>query len=264
MSAMRALISAVVLPVVAVLVVFGGATTIIAAQQGTESSPVLALATQVAESTQSPIEQRIEAALPSARAAVRKIWPQWTGKLTVVYTDGSISSGDGYAAESTGSNVQFSLPQIQTLSDIELQALLRHELTHVATRSFTPPGSANWLVEGIADYTAYQAYRASKTLTFPVIAATLRAWVKSGHLPTALPADAAFAADADNVELAYEQAWSLNAMIADKYGQGKLIALYHKGCAPHANALAAVNAVLGVSSAKLIAQWRQYLTAQLG
>lgn len=61
-------------------------------------------------------------------------------------------------------------------------SLLTHEITHVATQAQTGAGAPTWLVEGIANYTAYR-----ELWPFPIkLPATLAAQVTKGsvYLPT--------------------------------------------------------------------------------
>ncbi|HLS76811.1 MAG TPA: hypothetical protein VK083_08500 [Nocardia sp.] len=141
------------------------------------------------------------------------------------------------------------------LGEDQLRAVLRHELTHLATRTHTGADAPLWLTEGFADYAAHRGLGAA----FTEVAPTVRAAVHAGHPPPALPADADFTGPA--AAMAYELAWTGCAFVAESYGEPHLIRLYR--------ALAAASAddeerllgeVLGVARADFLDRWRSWLT----
>jgi len=99
--------------------------------------------------------------------------------------------------------------------------VLRHELTHVATRLDTAADAPMWLTEGLAEYVGRRGYR-----DFAAVAPDLTAAVRAGELPAGLPTDADFRVDTDEATLAYQSAWSFAAFVADVYGEPKLRAMY--------------------------------------
>ncbi|MER7847831.1 hypothetical protein ABTZ03_28250 [Kitasatospora sp. NPDC096077] len=108
------------------------------------------------------------------------------------------------------------------LSDFGRQVVVTHETTHVATRADTRAWTPLWLSEGVADWTAYR----DSGRTPRQIAPELARDVAAGKLPTALPADADFAAGATGIAQAYEQSWLACDLIARRYGTGRLVAFY--------------------------------------
>jgi ABC-type nitrate/sulfonate/bicarbonate transport system substrate-binding protein len=108
-----------------------------------------------------------------------------------------------------------------------------------------------WLVEGFADYVGY----AGVDVPTRVAAQELRAAIRSGHPPTALPADAAFAGTNPKLAQAYEQAWLAASLLARRYGPKRLVQLYKvigNGRAPD-DALRTV----GTDLATFTADWRR-------
>ena len=100
--------------------------------------------------------------------------------------------------------------------------MLRHEITHVATADATGPASPRWLVEGFAEYVA------NLTSAYPGRTRgrrTARPRSPRGHVPTALPSDAALQASATAGQ-AYEQAWLACRLIAARAGQDGLVRFY--------------------------------------
>ncbi|MGW4366918.1 hypothetical protein ACWEKT_14850 [Nocardia takedensis] len=145
------------------------------------------------------------------------------------------------------------------LSDAGLRTLLRHELTHVATRAATVDGAAVWLTEGFAEYVAHHV----GPVRFADVAPTVAARTKQGVLPADLPPADAFAG-ADAAE-AYEYAWALCAYLADRHGPPALLALYHRLAAVPADPAgedAAFAEILRVTRADLVADWQRWLTAR--
>ncbi|MFJ9605632.1 hypothetical protein ACIRS1_04665 [Kitasatospora sp. NPDC101176] len=108
------------------------------------------------------------------------------------------------------------------LSGFGRQVVVTHEATHVATRADTRAWTPLWLSEGVADWTAYRGSGRSPQQIAPELARD----VAAGRLPTALPADGAFAAGADGIAQAYEQAWLACELLARRYGADRLVAFY--------------------------------------
>src|SRR5439155_9534143 len=100
-----------------------------------------------------------------------------------------------------------------------------------------------WLVEGFAEYVAYKPA--------PPPAAGLHR-VLTGLKTDALPADPSFYTDAGN----YVLAWLACRLIAQRYGEAKLVALY---VAAGGGLGSALRQVLGVDEAALTAQWAKYV-----
>ncbi|WP_446221602.1 peptidase MA family metallohydrolase [Nocardia sp. IBHARD005] len=137
-----------------------------------------------------------------------------------------------------------------------LATLLRHELTHIATRAATADGAPLWMLEGFAEYIAQR----DQDTTFSQIAPTLTTRLRAGTLPTELVADADFTGV--DAAYAYESAWSTCAFLADRYGTGTLTTLYKRlatGPQSPATQDAAFTAVLGASRAELLDGWRAWL-----
>ncbi|MCX5045949.1 hypothetical protein OG921_22525 [Aldersonia sp. NBC_00410] len=160
----------------------------------------------------------------------------------------------------TGQRIIFSPDAADGLTDETRRSVLRHELTHVAARASTLDGSPMWITEGFADYVGHRG----SDQGFDRIAPTLAAAARSGDLPAALPADADFAGA--RAVLAYEWAWSVNAFVADEFGEPALTALYRAlsdGPADPEQIDAATRDVLGVGAGELIDRWRAWVTRQV-
>ncbi|MEC3920101.1 peptidase MA family metallohydrolase [Nocardia sp. CDC160] len=164
-------------------------------------------------------------------------------------------------AELTGQRVVFGSEAGHRLGPDGLRSVLRHELTHMATRKITVDGSPMWMLEGAAEYTAHRRTHR------PVgqIAPTLLSRARAGDLPTDLPADAMFDPKSGQASLAYEQGWSACAFIADRYGDPKLVDLYRQlasGPKDHAAIDTAFRTTLGTGYPDLVTDWRAWITAR--
>lgn len=148
------------------------------------------------------------------------------------------------------------------LRPVGRRVVMTHELTHVATRALTKDWTPTWLAEGAADYTGY----VDSGVPAAMASVELRRDVRAGELPSALPDSAAFATTNGNLAQAYEMSWLACRMIAERYGQAKLVAFYRTvGAAPSADhstdasTADALRQVLGLSVPSFTAQWRAYL-----
>ncbi|GAA2988058.1 hypothetical protein [Streptomyces fulvorobeus] len=145
------------------------------------------------------------------------------------------------------------------------QIVLTHETTHVATRARTSAATPVWLSEGFADWVAYRDGSRPADLVAPELAEAVR----GGEPPAGLPVDAdfEFGGDAGRLARAYEGGWTACELIADRWGEEKLIAFYRAvgghpgrdGAVEHA-----LHTVLGTTQREFTASWRDYLADRLG
>ncbi|MET7770325.1 hypothetical protein [Nocardia sp. NPDC005366] len=219
--------------------------------------------------------------LAGAVAATTDLWgPDWAQSALVVVADNpsefaalvragsilptevaAVTVADPFVpgAQPTGQRVIVSPDAGRRLSPGQLRTLLRHELTHVATRAVTVDGAPRWMLEGFAEYTAHRGQGHAFADIAPTVAARLRA----GGLPTGLPADADFTGT--GAAGTYESAWSVCAFVADKYGEADLVELYRRIAAGPMDSAAQdriVRAVLSTDPAEFVARWREWLSAQ--
>ncbi|GAA1123921.1 hypothetical protein [Kitasatospora arboriphila] len=175
--------------------------------------------------------------------AVSELWGrEWPGRLLVLtpatepqfarMLDVAAGSYQGIAAVTVAAGgepaatpadrIMVNPEAFRGLSDLGRQVVITHEATHVATRAATRSWTPLWLSEGVADYTGYRG--AGRTAR--QIAPELARDVAAGRVPTALPADADFAAGAAGIAQAYEQAWLACETVAHRFGPQRLVALY--------------------------------------
>ncbi|QIS02806.1 hypothetical protein F5X71_11140 [Nocardia brasiliensis] len=224
----------------------------------------------------------LEQALGAATTAVTEVWgPGWPQSTVVVVASspsefaglvhgGAIMSAEVAAASvadpyipgtpPTGQRIVFSPDAGRRLDPEGLRTLLRHELTHIATRAETRDGAPLWMLEGFADYVAHR----DQGHPFTDVAPGLTARVRLHALPGDLPADADFAGP--KAAATYEQAWSICAFVADKYDQPRLAELYRRLAAARqtpATEDEILRSVLGVTRQEFIAGWQAWLPAQV-
>lgn len=243
----------------------------------------------LAHPAQEATAERLAAELPAALSAVAEFWDPgdtaWTRRAVVAVasdraefaallrapapapgesgTDPVLSSDVAAAAYSdpfrfgtppTGQRVVFAPDAGSRLDPDHLRTVLRHELTHLATRAHTGASAPHWLVEGFADYAAHRGLDHA----FTEIAPTVRASARAGRLPADLPGDPAFAGPAA-VE-SYEQAWTICAFVAATHGEPRLLRLYRALAAgASADEDRVLREVLGTGRSDFVEGWRTWL-----
>jgi hypothetical protein len=149
------------------------------------------------------------------------------------------------------------------LTDAGRQAVLVHELTHVATRATTSATPPTWLDEGLAAWVGYR----DAGLTGSAVAADALPAVRAGRLPTALPADGDFDPARGDAGPAYAQAWVACDLIVARAGVPGLVAVYRAAASAGggpARADAALRQTLGEGTAIFTQQWQARLRTLAG
>lgn len=163
-------------------------------------------------------------------------------------------------AQPTGQRVVFGPEAGRRLGPDGMRSVLRHELTHVATRAVTTDGSPQWMLEGFPEYAAHRNLQRP----FAEVAPTITARARTGDLPADLPAAAAFEPASGEAALAYEQAWSVCAFLADQYGESQLVNLYRQlatGPKDRAALEKIFQETLATPYPDLVSHWRSWITA---
>ncbi|NUS65346.1 MAG: hypothetical protein HOQ46_17040, partial [Saccharothrix sp.] len=110
-----------------------------------------------------------------------------------------------------------------------------------------------WVLEGFADYVGYRRSDVPPAKAAPLLAAQVRQ-----SPPTALPSDADFRGAA--MELAYQQAWSVNLYLASTLGEPGLVALYRRLARVRASEVDGVLlGATGGDAAALVRGWQDFL-----
>ncbi|MFC5287671.1 hypothetical protein ACFPM7_11475 [Actinokineospora guangxiensis] len=235
--------------------------------------------------SQAMVDRLVRELDPAVRS-VSRIWGgDWSGKVALLLPDSPAEMramvGPDFPVESVvavatadrvdsatrsavGQRVVLSPVGSRALSLASLKVVLRHEITHVAARGHTVDGSPMWLLEGFADYVGYR----ESGLTLAQGAPDLAMLVAASGAPPALPEDRSFRGEGKELDLAYQQAWSIARFIAERYGESELVALYRSlaGAGPVSAAQTdeLLRAAIGLDRPALLAQWRDYLDSVLG
>jgi hypothetical protein len=218
----------------------------------------------------------LAAEVDAAVSAVTAVWgPGWAQHVVVLVPDSAdeLSAvlggppGTDIAAQTlgdpsnpgTGLRVVLDPSGQAKLSPLGLRIVLRHEITHVAAWTVTSDAMPTWLVEGFADYVG----NLNSGQPVPVAAGELRALLRSGRVPAALPTSTDFADAGSALPRVYEQAWLAARLVAALAGPAGLVRLYHLAAAPGASVGDALRTVVHMSLAQFTARWRQYLQDEL-
>lgn len=227
----------------------------------------------------------IAAAADRAVPAVSAAWPEKWADRVVVLVPASLkgmggllgapaASYRGIAAVTTGEvgggpdapadRVIVNPEAYGVLGEFGQQIVLTHETTHVATRAATSASTPVWLSEGFADWVAYRDTGRTAAQAAP----ELRRAVREGDVPWALPDDKAFAfgSDAEALARAYEGGWLACGLIAERWGEPKLIAFYRAvGAHPQREGAVekALAEVLSTTPEAFTADWRDHLRGRL-
>ncbi|MFD4693463.1 hypothetical protein [Streptomyces sp. NPDC058463] len=230
--------------------------------------------------------RRIADTADRAVPAVSAIWPEpWAERVVVLVPDsvedmagllGSpVASYRGIAAVTTGEvggkgrapadRVIVNPQAYGMLGEFGQRVVLTHETAHVATRAHTSAATPVWLSEGFADRAAYR----QESRTAEEIAPELTGAVRRAELPARLPVDEdfGFGGDAATLAKAYEGGWLACELIAQDWGEEKLIAFYKAVGARSGRDGAVEQAMrteLGTTPEDFTARWREYLRERLG
>ena len=197
--------------------------------------------------------------VPMNQAQVETLLDSPSGSLTGVV---AITAGEGGQAltSAPASRVLVNPDAFNGEAPDAWQFFFDHELTHVATRAWTTSAVPLWLSEGAADYTGYLGSSITIDRRFEELASAVS---KNGWQPQSLPATDDFAGSGDAVSRTYQISNLACALIAQRYGQAKLVAFYKAvGTAPAGTADPvdhAFRTVLDTTSAEFTVKWRAFV-----
>ncbi len=204
---------------------------------------------------------------------VRKVFPRWRGTLVVEVPAGQHELGrvlgvdgrsyrsiaavtaavDGSSAGDSPVHIFVNPPVFGPLGERGGQIVMSHEAAHVATGAATS-AMAPWLLEGFADYVAL----ADVDLPVQVTASQVIARTRADGVPRRLPGPRDFEADDADLGASYEAAWLACRLLAETYGEQRLIAFYRRADRDGEPGKA-FSEVLGTSERAFTVQWRRYL-----
>ncbi len=204
----------------------------------------------------------VGAVLPSWRGALVAYVPETTPQLESVLAAAPGSYDDIAAVTTTvdGSDQQgapvaivVNAPVFDRLGPIGSHVVIGHESTHAATNAAVV-GMPLWVAEGFADYVGVGSVDVPTSVAARVVIRDVR---RNG-VPRALPSNDDFSAGQADLELAYEQAWLANRLIATEYGERNLVRFYRAVVARPADLVGAFED-LGTTEEALTADWRRSL-----
>jgi hypothetical protein len=227
----------------------------------------------------------LAAELDGAVAAVTEVWgTEWSQRVAVLLPAtidemremvGPAFAVSGIAAAAVadqvdvanhtavGQRVVLNPDQARRLSPSAMRIVLRHEITHVAARASTVDGAPMWLLEGFADYVGYRGSGLTPREAAPDLVRALRAGGLPGGLPEGLPTDDDFHGGNDNLDLAYQLAWSVALHVVDLAGEEELVRLYRLiaggPTVDPSTVDGALRQVLGLDTPGFVASWRDSL-----
>ncbi|GAB2840025.1 hypothetical protein [Lentzea nigeriaca] len=173
--------------------------------------------------------KRVDVVIPATDAdLVSLVGPAFTDMAGVAIRDGA------------GQRVVLNRARAASLTQLELRVLLRHEITHVATRDLTSDSAPLWLVEGFADWVAFHGLGVPLRQAAPLLTSNV----------SALPTDFG----GPGRDLAYQQAYSIMVYLESKLGERGVVAFFLQ----HAS-LSAVD-----PRAVDVPGWRDFLRSSIG
>lgn len=203
---------------------------------------------------------------------VRQVFPRWDGRLVVEVPssqqdlDRVLSSDtsydaiaavtapvDGSLSPSAPTHIFVNPPVFSPLGEQGSQIVMSHEATHVATDAAIS-SMPTWLLEGFADYVAL----AHVDLPVEVTASQIIKQVRKDGPPPTLPGQQDFASESIGLGASYEAAWLACRLIAQSYGEDRLLAFYDRADRG-ASTQDAFRQVLGTTEEQFTARWRDQL-----
>jgi hypothetical protein len=151
------------------------------------------------------------------------------------------------SAEYTATRIIFNPDELSEDAD-QLSGDLAHEFTHAAMAPVTSGWTPTWLVEGFAEYVSYKGQR--------IDPAALKRVLRGAPTNDLVGGEKFY-----DEPLNYVTGWLACRMIAEKFGESKLIALY-EAFETTSGEVTVVDRTLGISRDELIRQWKAYVEKQ--
>ena len=171
----------------------------------------------------------------------------------------AVATAELAGSQAVGDRIVVNPANFAKLGSLGRRVVITHEVTHIATRAQTATGTPTWLVEGFADYVGYVGI----DLPYRVSAQELRAQVRRGRLPDALPGDDDFAGSNPQLAQVYEQAWLAATLLARQHGRAGLVRFY-RAVGGGQSTDAALRSLFGTDLPTFTRAWRRDLAARLG
>lgn len=195
---------------------------------------------------------RLVVELPSTPAAFERVLGVGAGSYAQI---AAVSWPEGPDPATAPARIVVN-PALSSVADEDsLAVLLAHEATHVAVRS-SASKAPTWLVEGFADYLAYDAHPRTARLAAEGLLASVR---RSG-VPATLPRDADFTPGAPGLNLVYARSWLACRYLAEEFSHEQLARFYLR-VDDGESVDAAARAVFRLTERELTTRWGASLRA---
>jgi hypothetical protein len=212
---------------------------------------------QVAAVWRSPWERKAVILVPRDEAEGERLVGRDLSRVAALV---QAQSESGPTERMLGNRLVVNSSKLARYDDLNLQLVVTHELTHVATYTLGD-GVPLYLVEGLAEYVALRPLGLSLALSRPALAAQVRSGRFAGTLPTEgelLGRD---------TPAAYDTASSFCQWVADVSGEAKLLALYRTFAGPSRPTTAELDRgfrrILGISRRTAERRWAAWVSARL-
>jgi hypothetical protein len=239
-----------------------GRASVLAADRGHGDGSAARQWAKVAAGAASVVRQRLAGAVarpwntdvvvevPADRQSFERVLGVHPGSYTQI---AAVAWPEGPVAARSAIRVIVNPELVRRLDARSEAVLLAHETTHVATRSAASP-APTWLLEGFADYVAYDAYPDTAT----VAAAGYLARVRQQGAPQQLPRNDRFSPAAPGLNLTYAESWLACRFLADRFSAARLNHFY-RAVDGGATVNGALKSEFGLSNREFLIQWGRYL-----
>jgi len=214
-----------------------------------------------------------ESMATTARSAVGRVVPGTKGDVTVIspHTQSQMARLvgqpldqvrqiaavttrlDGRGGSSADTVIVLNPAVFSTMDRRAAQVVLTHEATHLLTHA-VGTRAESWVVEGFADFVALH----DDTASLSISAGQILAEVKAGRAPKHLPTTTDFGAESHGLGAVYESAWMIFRMLAQTYGDDRVVEFYEAVLSGTALDTA-LSASFGLTVDQLTARWQDYL-----
>ncbi|KAA1399764.1 basic secretory protein-like protein [Aeromicrobium ginsengisoli] len=218
-------------------------------------------------------ELPVESMATTARSAVGRVVPGTKGDVTVVspHTQSQMARLvgqpldevrqiaavttrlDGRGGSSADTVIVLNPAVFSTMDRRAAQVVLTHEATHLLTHA-VGTRAESWVVEGFADFVALH----DDTASLSISAGQILAEVKAGRAPKHLPTTTDFGAESHGLGAVYESAWMIFRMLAQTYGDERVVGFYEAVLSGTALDKA-LSTSFGLTVDQLTTRWQDYL-----
>ncbi|MEQ7123358.1 hypothetical protein ABN034_02445 [Actinopolymorpha sp. B11F2] len=168
----------------------------------------------------------------------------------------AVTTSVGRTSPTEASHIVINPATFDKIGSLGRLVVLTHETTHVAAQA-TVSHMPVWLSEGFADYVGFN----EAGLSTAVIAQEFLSEVRESDAPDDLPSTSDFDPRADELDQAYEAAWTACSYIAQQWGEEKLVDFYQAmdDITTMADEERVYRSVLNTTEERFVAGWREHV-----